>query len=65
MNKSHIRQDLSWSALNSSLREKKFLKNLESCQKRGGKAQNATAWLRGIDEEKKKSKIKQQKPTKK
>lgn len=53
VNKSHICQDLSWSALNSSLREKKFLKNLESCQKRGGRAQNITVWLRGLDEKKK------------
>lgn len=52
VNKSHICQDLSWSALNSSLREKKFLKNLESCQERGGRARNVTVWLRGLNEKK-------------
>lgn len=69
VNKSHICQDLSWSALNSSLREKKFLKNLESCQERGGRARNVTVWLRGLDEKKPQTKPqhkrkRQKKPTK-
>lgn len=50
VNNPHISQDLSWSALNPSLREKEFLENLESCQKRWGRTQNATAWLRQLDE---------------
>lgn len=50
VNNPHVHPDLSWSALNSSLREKEFLENLESCQKTRRRTEIATAWLRLVDE---------------